>query len=108
MCEGQDEDEGHGAEVAFVDAVDIGREKEEHRRRGAPDDAGGIESEDDYISASDHVRFEKLSRTVGMLLRNKDYYFAAKRILSVWEQDCLETTYINYLILRSERVTSLR
>ena len=36
-----------------------------------------IESEDDYISASDHVRFEKLSGTVGMLLRNKDYYFAA-------------------------------
>ncbi|WP_032555817.1 hypothetical protein [Vibrio splendidus] len=67
-----------------------------------------IESEDDYISASDHVRFEKLSGTVGMQLRNKDYYFAAKRILSVWEQDCLETTYINYLILRSERVTSLR
>jgi len=41
-----------------------------------------------------------------MLLRNKDYYFATKRILSLWEQNCLETTYVNYLILRSERVTS--
>ncbi|MFA0056671.1 hypothetical protein, partial [Vibrio echinoideorum] len=59
-----------------------------------------IQSEDDYISSSDQVRFEKLSRTVGMLLRNKDYYFATKRILSLWEQDCLETTYVNYLILR--------
>ena len=67
-----------------------------------------IQSDYDYISASDQVRFEKLSRTVGMLLRNKDYYFATKRILSLWEQDCLETTYVNYLILRSERATSLR
>ncbi len=67
-----------------------------------------IQSDGDYISASDQVRFEKLSRTVGMLLRNKDYYFATKRILSLWEQDCLETTYVNYLILRSERGTSLR
>ncbi|MCC4784107.1 hypothetical protein CSB62_17510 [Vibrio splendidus] len=67
-----------------------------------------IQSDDDYISASDQVRFEKLSRTVGMLLRNKDYYFATKRILSLWEQDCLETIYVNYLILRSERTTSLR
>ena len=67
-----------------------------------------IQSDVDYISSSDQVRFEKLSRTVGMLLRNKDYYFATKRILSLWEQDCLETTYVSYLMLRSERATSLR
>ncbi|HDM8144663.1 TPA: hypothetical protein P0E33_003488 [Vibrio harveyi] len=63
-----------------------------------------IQNKDNYISANEQQRFEQLSRTVGVLLRNKDYYFATKRILSLWEQDCLETTYVNYLILRSERI----
>ncbi len=67
-----------------------------------------IESDASYISESEQARFEKLSSTVGMLLRNKDYYFAAKRILSLWEQDRFETTYVNYLILRSERSTLYR
>jgi len=67
-----------------------------------------IESDDDFIAANDHARFEQLSRTVGTLLRNKDYYFAAKRILSLWEQDRFETTYVNYLILRSERTNPYR
>lgn len=67
-----------------------------------------IESDEDFIAANDHARFEKLSHTVGTLLRNKDYYFAAKRILSQWERDRFETTYVNYLILRSERTNSFR
>ncbi|MCG9694508.1 hypothetical protein L1D55_22705 [Vibrio sp. Isolate22] len=67
-----------------------------------------IQNEDDHISASDQVRFEKLSRTVGMLLRNKDYYFAAKRILSLWKLDRLETTYVNYLTLCNEHSTPFK
>ncbi|KAB0458302.1 hypothetical protein [Vibrio kanaloae] len=63
-----------------------------------------IQSDDHYISKSDQIRFEKLSHTVGVLLRNRDYYFAAKRILSVWDQESIETTYVNYLLLRGERV----
>ncbi|CAH7288159.1 conserved hypothetical protein [Vibrio chagasii] len=67
-----------------------------------------VENDESYISENEQARFEKLSSTVGMLLRNKDYYFAAKRILSLWEQNRFETTYVTYLILRSERSTSYR
>jgi hypothetical protein len=61
-----------------------------------------ITSDSLYIVPIDQIQFDKFSQVVGMLLKNKDYYFAAKRILSSWERDRFETVYIKYLLLCSE------
>ena len=61
-----------------------------------------IQAEKTPTSPQEQQRFDKLTRTVGTLLRDKDYYFATKRIVSLWKPDSIEATYITYLLYRSE------
>ncbi|MFC5077963.1 hypothetical protein VTH8203_02604 [Vibrio thalassae] len=45
-------------------------------------------------------QFSRLSRTLNTLLKHKAYYFATKRVVSLWHQGSIEKAYLEYLLNR--------
>ncbi|MGF1750388.1 hypothetical protein [Vibrio cionasavignyae] len=42
--------------------------------------------------------FERLTRTLNTLVKYKAYFFAVKRVISMWDRDSLECRYLTYLL----------
>ena len=53
------------------------------------------------------MAFERLTRTLNRLMKCKAYFFAVKRVISMWNSDSLECRYLTYLLHKHSQDSQL-